>query len=163
ASLLHVFFVTFGLFRADQPSRVLMDDAGIHTALVSERGRQELTDETRQMEAFKADLRLQDPRLLETAREFPGDATVVMQTIWPNLILQQQSTTLATRQIVPRGPHAFDLHWTFFGYADDDEAMTRRRLRQANLMGPEDWSPWTTVRSSPARRPASARAPTAPA
>src|SRR5262249_54551752 len=99
ASLLHVFFVTFGLFRADQPSRVLMDDAGIHTALVSERGRQELTDETRQMEAFKADLRLQDPRLLETAREFPGDATVVMQTIWPNLILQQQSNTLATRQI----------------------------------------------------------------
>ena len=57
-------------------------------------------------------------------REFPGDATVVMQTLWPNLIVQQQSNTLAMRQIVPRGPDAFDLHWTFFGYADDDEAMT---------------------------------------
>jgi salicylate 5-hydroxylase large subunit len=136
ASLLHVFFVTFGLFRADQPSRVLTDDEGVHAALVSERGRQELTDVTREMQAFKAELALEDPRLLETAREFPGDATVVMQTIWPNLILQQQSNTLATRQIVPRGPQAFDLHWTFFGYADDDEAMTRRRLRQANLMGP---------------------------
>ena len=26
--------------------------------------------------------------------------------------------------------------WTFFGYADDPPEMTRRRLRQANLMGP---------------------------
>jgi salicylate 5-hydroxylase large subunit len=59
-----------------------------------------------------------------------------MQTVWPNLIVQQQSNTLATRQLVTRGPQAFDLIWTFFGYADDDEAMTARRLRQANLMGP---------------------------
>ena len=68
--------------------------------------------------------------------EFPGDATVVMQTIWPNLIVQQQSNTLATRQLVTRGPQAFELVWTFFGYADDSEEMTRIRLRQANLMGP---------------------------
>jgi salicylate 5-hydroxylase large subunit len=136
ASLLHVFFVTFGLFRVDQPSKVRMDDTGLHAALISERGRQELNDGTKQMQSFKADLRLQDPRLLDTVREFPGDATVVMHTFWPNLILQQQSNTLATRQIVPRGPDRFDLHWTFFGYATDDEAMTARRLRQANLMGP---------------------------
>ena len=136
ASLLHVFFVTFGLFRVDQPSKVRMDASGLHTALVSERGRQELTDDTRQMQSFNASLKLEDPRILEAEREFPGDATVVMQTIWPNLILQQQSNTLATRQIVPCGPGEFDLHWTFFGYAGDDEAMTQRRLRQANLMGP---------------------------
>jgi salicylate 5-hydroxylase large subunit len=136
ASLLHVFFVTFGLFRVDNPSKVRMDESGVHTALISERGRQELNEGTRQMDSFKADLRLQDPRILDTVREFPGDATVIMHTIWPNLILQQQSNTLATRQIVPRGVGEFDLHWTFFGYADDDEAMIERRLRQANLMGP---------------------------
>jgi salicylate 5-hydroxylase large subunit len=136
ASLLHVFFVTFGLFRVDQPSKVRMDETGLHAGLVSERGRQELTDGTRQMQSFQANLKLQDPRILDTVREFPGEATVIMHTIWPNLILQQQSNTLATRQIVPRGPGEFDLHWTFFGYADDDEAMTQRRLRQANLMGP---------------------------
>jgi salicylate 5-hydroxylase large subunit len=136
ASLLHVFFVTFGLFRVDQPSKVRMDETGLHAALVSERGRQELTEGTRQMQSFKADLALQDARILESVREFPGDATVIMHTFWPNLILQQQSNTLATRQIVPRGPNEFDLHWAFFGYADDDEAMTQRRLRQANLMGP---------------------------
>lgn len=59
-----------------------------------------------------------------------------MQTIWPNLIVQQQSNTLAMRQLVTRGPLAFDLMWTFFGYADDTPEMTQRRLRQANLMGP---------------------------
>lgn len=136
ASLLHVFFVTFGLFRADQPSKVQMDPTGLHTALSSQRGRQEITDGTAQMASFKGELVLQDPRLLDTVREYSGDTTVVMHTIWPNLILQQQSNTLATRQIVPRGPDQFDLHWTFFGYASDDEEMTRRRLRQANLMGP---------------------------
>jgi salicylate 5-hydroxylase large subunit len=104
--------------------------------LISERGRQELTDVTRQLRAFQADLALKDARILDTVREFPGDATVIMHTIWPNLILQQQSNTLATRQIVPRGPGAFELHWTFFGYKDDSPEMTERRLRQANLMGP---------------------------
>ena len=136
ASLLHVFFVTFGLFRVDNPSKVRMDDTGLHTALISERGRQELNEGTKQMHSFKQQLALQDPRLLDTVREFPGDATVIMHTFWPNLILQQQSNTLATRQIVPHGPGEFDLHWTFFAYADDDEEMIRRRLRQANLMGP---------------------------
>ena len=136
ASLLHVFFVTFGLFRVDNESRVEMDPTGLHTALSSIRGKQELNDGTAQMKSFHGEMALGDPRLLDTVREFPGDQTVVMQTIWPNLILQQQSNTLATRQIVPKGPNAFELHWTFFGYEDDDDDMIARRLRQANLMGP---------------------------
>ena len=36
ASLLHVFLVTFGLFRADQPSAVTLDDTGRHAALISQ-------------------------------------------------------------------------------------------------------------------------------
>jgi salicylate 5-hydroxylase large subunit len=59
-----------------------------------------------------------------------------MQTLWPNLIVQQQSNTLAMRQIVPLDARSFDLAWTFFGYADDTPEMRQRRLRQANLMGP---------------------------
>lgn len=93
-------------------------------------------DATRQMRAFKADFALRDPRILEPVREFPGGATVVMQTLWPNMIVQQRSNTLATRQILPIDPGNFDLAWTFFGYADDTPEMRQRRLRQANLMGP---------------------------
>jgi salicylate 5-hydroxylase large subunit len=136
ASLLHVFLVTFGLFRADQPSEVLLDDSGRHAALISRRGEQKMSDGTAEMKSFQANLRLNDPRLLQPVKEFPGEATVVMQTVWPSLIVQQQSNTLATRQLVTRGPDAFDLIWTFFGYVDDDDEMTARRLRQANLMGP---------------------------
>jgi salicylate 5-hydroxylase large subunit len=136
ASLLHVFLVTFGLFRADQPSEVRMDATGRHAALISRRGEQTGGGAVSEMKSFLADFKLNDPTLLQPVREFPGDATVVMQTIWPNLIVQQQSNTLATRQLVTRGPEAFELVWTFFGYAGDSEEMTQRRLRQANLMGP---------------------------
>jgi salicylate 5-hydroxylase large subunit len=136
ASLLHVFLVTFGLFRLDQESAVEMDDIGRHAVLVSRRGAQESNDATTQMRSFKANFSLRDKRLLEPVREFPGDATVVMQTLWPNLIVQQQSNTLAMRQIVPLDARRFDLAWTFFGYADDAPEMRQRRLRQANLMGP---------------------------
>src|SRR5260370_30671252 len=59
-----------------------------------------------------------------------------MTTLWPNLIIEQESKLVAMRQLITRGPAAFELAWTYFGYADDDEDMTRRRLRQANLMGP---------------------------
>lgn len=134
ASLLHVFLVTFGLFRADQESQVQMDDSGRHALLISRRGEQRKSDATQDIANLREDFVLQDPRLLDPVKEFPDDATVVMQTIWPNLIVQQQSNTLALRQIRPRSPGTFELAWTFFGYADDDEAMTTRRLRQANLM-----------------------------
>jgi salicylate 5-hydroxylase large subunit len=134
ASLLHVFLVTFGLFRADQKSQVRMDDSGAHALLISQRGAQRATEETRDIANLREDFVLEDPRLLDPVKEFPDDATVVMQTIWPNLIVQQQSNTLALRQIQPRHAGAFELHWTFFGYQDDDAAMRQRRLRQANLM-----------------------------
>lgn len=137
ASLLHVFLVTFGLFRADNPSRTEMDSTGRHSALISRRGGDRTANTaTQEMSSFREKLELRDPRLLDIVKEFADPATVVMQTIWPNLIVQQQANTLATRQIAPLGPEAFDLNWTFFGYEDDEEAMRARRLRHANLMGP---------------------------
>lgn len=136
ASVLHVFLITFGLFRLDQESSVEMDETGRHGALISRRGAQALNEATQVMTNFRAELKLRDPRLLEPVPEFPGSATVVMQTIWPNVIVQQQSNTLAMRQIVTRGPDHFDLNWTFFGYEDDGTELRQRRIRQANLMGP---------------------------
>jgi salicylate 5-hydroxylase large subunit len=51
-------------------------------------------------------------------------------------VIQQQVNSLSTRHIQPAGAGLFDFVWTHFGFADDDEVMTRRRLRQANLFGP---------------------------
>ena len=135
ASLLHVFLVTFGLFRADSPSKVVMDQTGRHGALVSWKGQQAKTADLADMKSFKEDFRLHDQNMLQPVREFP-EYTVVMTTLWPNLIIQQQSNTLAMRQLITKGPNRFELAWTFFGYANDDEEMRKRRVRQANLMGP---------------------------
>jgi salicylate 5-hydroxylase large subunit len=135
ASVLHVFLVSFGLFRADNPSATEMDETGRHSVLVCAR-RRPASGEAVELDAYRPDLELRDPRLLDVVREFPGDATLVMQTLSPTLVVQQQSNTLAVRQVVPRGLGEHELHWTFFGYEDDDAEMTIRRLRQANLMGP---------------------------
>jgi salicylate 5-hydroxylase large subunit len=135
ASLLHVFLVTFGLFRADQKSQVVMDSTGRHAALISSKGEQKATEDTADMRRMFEGLKLNDPRLLDPVKEYP-EHTVVMTTLWPNLIIQQQSNTLAMRQLVTRGPNKFELAWTFFGYETDTPEMTQRRVRQANLMGP---------------------------
>ena len=41
-----------------------------------------------------------------------------------------------TSTTMPKGPGAMELHWTYFGFEDDDPDMQRRRLKQANLVGP---------------------------
>jgi salicylate 5-hydroxylase large subunit len=52
------------------------------------------------------------------------------------VILQQQVNSVSLRHIQPDGPGAFNFEWTHFAFEDDDEAMTNRRLTQANLFGP---------------------------
>ncbi len=136
ATLLHVFLVAFSLNRADQPSSARLDRDGKHGAFTSRRGGDIDAEATKEIQAASKGFVLQGPQLLEPVKEFDGPDTLVMQSIWPNLILQQQLNALALRQIVPRGPGAFELHWTCIGYADDDEAMLERRAMQANLVGP---------------------------
>lgn len=136
ASLLHVFFVTFGLFRADQKSAVDIDETGRHCILMGRRSGQEKNEFTAELKQFRENLQLQDPRILDVVEEFPGEDTVGMITVFPSAVLQQQVNSLSTRQIVPTGPDGFAFHWTHFGYADEPLEMTRRRLRQANLFGP---------------------------
>jgi salicylate 5-hydroxylase large subunit len=136
ATLLHVFLISFGLNRADQPGRVLIAKEGRHAVMTSQRREHVESEATREMSTLRAGLTLQGGEMLRPVREFPGDETLAMQALWPNVIVQQQSNTVATRRIVTRGPNACELHWTFFGYAGDDDAMTERRLMQANLMGP---------------------------
>jgi anthranilate 1,2-dioxygenase large subunit len=88
------------------------------------------------MRSFDATFGLRDPSLLAGRTEFDDGITLVILSIFPNLVVQQIANTLAVRQIVTHGPDAFELIWTPFGYADDDDEMTRIRLKQGNLIGP---------------------------
>lgn len=138
--LLHTWFVTFGLWRADNRSRLRMDARGRHAAMISTRGTSAGTEQAAQatqVSSFKAGMQLHDPRVLDIVPEpWWGGPTAVMTTIFPSVILQQQVNSVSTRHIQPAGPGAFDFVWTHFGFEDDTPEMTARRLRQANLFGP---------------------------
>lgn len=135
--LLHTWFVTFGLWRADQSSRMVMDDHGRHASMISARNAGGDGEVTKNVSSFKAGMALNDDRMLDIVPErWWNGPTVVMTTIFPSLILQQQVNSISTRQIQPRGAGAFDFVWTHFGFKEDTPEMTRRRLRQANLFGP---------------------------
>jgi len=136
--LLHTWFVTFGLWRADNESKLQMDARHRHAAMISTRGNAKAANEVSQgVTSFKADMKLHDPSFLDIVPEpWWGGPTAVMTTIFPSVILQQQVNSVSTRHIQPDGHGAFNFEWTHFGFEDDDEAMTARRLKQANLFGP---------------------------
>ena len=139
--LLHTWFVTFGLWRADNKSELRMDKHHRHAAMISTRGSAgqaagQASDVT-QVSSFKASMQLHDPGFLDIVPEaWWGGPTAVMMTLFPSVIFQQQVNSVSTRHIQPDGHGAFDFVWTHFGYEDDTQEMTERRLRQANLFGP---------------------------
>jgi len=135
--LLHTWFVTFGLWRADNKSQLVMDERCRHAAMISTRGQSGAAADVTQVSSFKADMKLEDPRFLDIVAEpWWGGPTAVMTTVFPSVIFQQQVNSVSTRHIQPDGHGAFDFVWTHFGFAEDSAEMTERRLRQANLFGP---------------------------
>ena len=135
--LLHTWFVTFGLWRADNKSELKMDAHHRHAAMISTRGQAGKSAQVTQVGSFKEGMTLQDPRFLDIVPEpWWGGPTAVMTTLFPSVIFQQQVNSVSTRHIQPDGHDAFNFVWTHFGFADDSPEMTRRRLRQANLFGP---------------------------
>jgi len=135
--LLHTWFVTFGLWRADNRSELKMDEHFRHAAMISTRGTGGKGEVTSGVSSFKDQMHLHDDRFLDVVHEdWWGAPTAVMMTLFPSVIIQQQVNSVSTRHIQPNGHGSFDFVWTHFGFAGDSEAMTRRRLRQANLFGP---------------------------
>lgn len=136
--LLHTWFSTFGLWRADNKSELKMDEHFRHAAMISTRGNAGKKDEVVQgVDSFKDNMTLKDPRQLDIVPEaWWGGPTAVMTTIFPSVIIQQQVNSLSTRHIQPKGNGSFDFVWTHFGFENDTPEMTQRRLIQANLFGP---------------------------
>ena len=135
--LLHTWFVTFGLWRADNRSRLIMDERGRHACMISQRSETVDPDVTKGVTSYRQNMKLHDTSLLDIVAEpWWKGPTVCMTTIFPSVILQQQVNSLSTRQIIPLGPDSFDFVWTHFGFADDSPEMSERRMHQANLFGP---------------------------
>ena len=136
ASLLHVFLISFGLYRIDQKGELLQDARTLsHNVVASSRNDVRDVAGTEEMKSLKQNYKLNDMRIMSTVKEYPDEVTLLNLTMFPGLTLQQQNNLLQLRNVIPMGPDEFELAWTHFGYADDDEAMTQRRLRLANLAG----------------------------
>ena len=138
AGLLHTWFVNFGLWRADNKSKVQMDRHHRHGAMSTTKGTGGANaDITTGLSSFKQTMSINDARLLDIVPEaWWNGPTAVMMTIFPNVIFQQQVNSVSTRAIRPNGPDSFEFEWTHFGFEDDTPEMTQRRLIQANLFGP---------------------------
>lgn len=138
ASLLHLFFATFGLNRLSQKGGIALDDSGKHHVSYTYGATEEnaASYENADIRSFQSGYQLHDPSLLKSRREFEDGIALAIQSIFPTLVVQQIYNVLAVRQLLPKGPQACELVWTYFGYQDDDADMARLRLKQANLVGP---------------------------
>jgi phenylpropionate dioxygenase-like ring-hydroxylating dioxygenase large terminal subunit len=139
ASLLHAFFGTFRITRLTQGGGVLVSpDGGHHASTTIDRADDRFSTAYRDqgIRSERENYRLADPSLLDGVDEFGDGIRLQILTVFPNFVLQQIQNCLAVRQVLPRGPDAMELRWTYFGFTDDTPDMLGRRLRQSNLVGP---------------------------
>ena len=140
AGLLHQFQSTFGIMRTTQRGATRMDRLKRHRVLftVYDSDDLEASDEQKlkDLGVFDETLSLADPSMIEFRDEVGDGCAIMMMALFPSVIFQRLSNTLATRQIRPRGPDEFELNWTCFAYTDDDEELRKLRLKQVNLIGP---------------------------
>ena len=137
ASILHAFLTTFRINRLSQPGSINIDDSG------GNHFSQAKMDYAAEDAEYKAaqlrsdtDLKLADNSIIDPIDEYGDQVSVQILTVFPNMVLQQIRNTIAVRVLRPRGVDRSELEWVHLGFADDDEAMTERRLRHGNLVGP---------------------------
>jgi anthranilate 1,2-dioxygenase large subunit len=137
ASILHTFLTTFRINRLSQPGSINIDDSGGHHFSQAKLD-YAAEDAEYQAAALRSDtdLKLQDNFVVESIDEYGDSVSVQILTVFPNMVLQQIRNTIAVRVLKPRGVDRAELDWVHLGFADDDPAMTERRLRQGNLVGP---------------------------
>jgi phenylpropionate dioxygenase-like ring-hydroxylating dioxygenase large terminal subunit len=136
ASILHTFLNVFRINRMSQPGGInIADNGGNHFSFAKLDYAAE--DEDYKREALRAsnDLHLEDRSILDSVDEYGDQISVQILTVFPGMVLQQIRNTVAVRVLRPRGIDRSELEWIHLGFADDDEAMTERRLRQGNLIG----------------------------
>lgn len=138
ATLLHSFFLTFGLLRTDTAFKAVPTVGGRHGIMASTysaatAGQQ--NEVTKQLANLKTDFKLEDMEVVKPVDEM-GDSSMINFSVLPSVFFQQHGNSLALRHLIPKSASQSELSWTHYGFADDDEAMNRRRLKQANLMGP---------------------------
>lgn len=134
ATLLHTFLPAFGLLRPDLPMGQVTPHQGhvISGQYLPVRGQ----DAEPPAAAGRSRFVLNDRDTVSTPYDEFGDNQNIGFQMFPGAMYRQHLNIPSYRQVIPRGPGQTEVHWTIFGDASDDEAMTLMRLKQANLVGP---------------------------
>lgn len=135
ASLLHKFLGTF-LSRTTTQSRLDMDPRHRHSIVSSSASKEAAGAVTAKEDTVHNVKRLSDTRILRYIPEVSEEWATRVCAFFPNAVFQQIRNSLAIRQIRPKGPEAFELFWTLFGYEDDSDELRDQRLLQVNMGGP---------------------------
>jgi anthranilate 1,2-dioxygenase large subunit len=139
ASMLHLFHTTFNIFRVGMKARSLPDlNHGLHSLITATNVEEDTSDayKTQSIRSMDEGFKLEDPAVLAFVKEFEEPCTNHIQTIFPQLVIQQIHNTLVARQVLPKGPGEFELVFHYFGYEDDTPEMRDLRILQGNLVGP---------------------------
>lgn len=140
ASLLHLFHTTFNIFRVGMKARSLPDAThGLHSIITATKVDDGDTASAYKQQAIRSmdeGFQLEDDSVLGFIAEYDEACTNHIQSLFPQLVLQQIHNTLVARQVLPKGPDEFELVFHFFGYADDTTELRALRIKQANLVGP---------------------------
>lgn len=140
ATLLHTFLTAFKLVRADlpKPQSVIRDAHTVNVSFTRPPEGDAATSSAAavEMRKLRTDYKLNDWETVGTDRFDYADGKNIGFQLFPSSMYQPHLNVPSFRQIVPKGVDEHEIHWTFFGFEDDDEELRRRRLKQANMFGP---------------------------
>ncbi len=140
ASLLHLFHTTFNILRVGMKARSLPDAThGLHSIITATRIEKDTSAAEYKAQAIRSmddGFHLEDESVLSYVHEYEEATTNHIQSIFPQLVLQQIHNSLVARQLLPKAADRFELVFHFFGYADDTPELRALRIKQANLVGP---------------------------
>jgi anthranilate 1,2-dioxygenase large subunit len=138
ASILHLFFTTFGINRLSQRGAIIVSPGGGHHVSYSAIDPSTAGGDEYSKQSIRSDgeYRLTDPSMLNGFSEVGDDITLQILTVFPGFVLQQIHNSVAVRQILPVGVGQTKLNWTYLGFEEDTPEQRLVRLKQANLVGP---------------------------
>ncbi|UTM45753.1 aromatic ring-hydroxylating dioxygenase subunit alpha [Glutamicibacter mysorens] len=138
ASILHLFFTTFGLNKLNQKGGIIVSESGAHHVSWSAINREAESGEGYKEQKIRSESEyaLEDPSLVNSFPEHGDDITLQILSVSPGFVLQQIQNSIAVRQVLPTGVDKTDLNWTYLGYEDDTEEQQLVRMKQSNLVGP---------------------------
>lgn len=144
-SLLHLFQVSFGIQQPTMKGGIKLDKDGKNTwnhSILSEGDAAHRGDLSAAYEGtgkFAPELKMADPSLVQVPLDLADGYKTTILSIFPTLIVAQVDNTYAVRHLRPKGPGLVELHITYLGFEDDDEARLQDKLKTVNLIGPSGY------------------------